>query len=50
LPRLMEYYWATIAECVPAQTILGALSGSGFQNVERKISHLILSDYQAVKI
>ncbi len=46
----MEYYWATIAECVPAEIILAALVASGFQSVQRKINHLILSDYQAIKV
>jgi len=47
--RLMEYYWATIVECVPPVSIVSALSGAGFELVERKSSARILSDYRAVK-
>src|SRR5206468_10213544 len=32
--RLMEYYWATIAECVPPAEIVEALSDAGFDRVE----------------
>jgi demethylmenaquinone methyltransferase/2-methoxy-6-polyprenyl-1,4-benzoquinol methylase len=32
--KLMEYYWATIAECVPPSVILLALETSGFEIVE----------------
>ncbi len=46
--RLMEYYWATIAECVPPDTILAAIRAAGFQDVRRKITGGILSDYTAV--
>jgi demethylmenaquinone methyltransferase/2-methoxy-6-polyprenyl-1,4-benzoquinol methylase len=47
--RLMKYYWATIAECVPPASILSALSGAGFRQVERKTRVGILSEYLAVK-
>ena len=47
--RLMEYYWATIAECVPPETILAAIKAAGFQEVQRKITGGVLSDYTAVK-
>jgi len=47
--RLMKYYWATIAECVPPTSILSALSKAGFQAVERKTCAGILSDYLAMK-
>ncbi|WP_426958518.1 class I SAM-dependent methyltransferase [Muricoccus radiodurans] len=30
--ELMAYYWETIAACVPAETILGALSAAGFSD------------------
>ena len=46
---LMRYYWATIAECVPPASILSALSGAGFQPVERKTRVGILSEYLATK-
>jgi demethylmenaquinone methyltransferase/2-methoxy-6-polyprenyl-1,4-benzoquinol methylase len=47
--RLMKYYWATIAECVPPASILSALSKAGFQPVERKTRGNILSEYVATK-
>ena len=47
--RLLEFYWATIAECVPPQTILSALAGSGFAQVERRKMGSMLSDYFAMK-
>jgi demethylmenaquinone methyltransferase/2-methoxy-6-polyprenyl-1,4-benzoquinol methylase len=48
--RLMEYYWATIAECVPPGAILSTLSGAGFKPVARKVSAGILSEYRAIKM
>ncbi len=47
--RLMEYYWATVADCVPPETILAALNSAGLKNVERKITGSVLSDYLATK-
>jgi demethylmenaquinone methyltransferase/2-methoxy-6-polyprenyl-1,4-benzoquinol methylase len=45
--KLMQYYWATIAECVPPSVILSALKASGFKNVRRTISNGVLSEYVA---
>ena len=47
--RLVKYYWATIAECVPPAAILGRLSAAGFKLAQRRISAGILSEYIAVK-
>lgn len=47
--RLMKFYWATIAECVPPQTILSALQESGLTEVSRKKTGSLLSDYTALK-
>jgi demethylmenaquinone methyltransferase / 2-methoxy-6-polyprenyl-1,4-benzoquinol methylase len=47
--RMMDYYWATIAECVPPERIVEALRGSGFAEVRRKTTGPLLSDYLAVK-
>jgi demethylmenaquinone methyltransferase / 2-methoxy-6-polyprenyl-1,4-benzoquinol methylase len=47
--QLMEYYWATIEQCVPPESILEALHKGGFATVERKVSWGMLSDYSAVK-
>jgi demethylmenaquinone methyltransferase/2-methoxy-6-polyprenyl-1,4-benzoquinol methylase len=45
--KLMQYYWATIAECVPPETILSVLKVGGFKNVKRDVSNVVLSEYTA---
>ncbi len=45
--KLMQYYWATIAECVPPATIIAALEAGGFKNVKRTVSNGVLSEYVA---
>jgi demethylmenaquinone methyltransferase/2-methoxy-6-polyprenyl-1,4-benzoquinol methylase len=45
--KLMQYYWATIAECVPPAVILAALEAGGFKNVKRTVSNGVLSEYVA---
>ena len=47
--QLMKFYWATIAECVPPQSILAALTHSGLTEVNRKKTGSLLSDYVAHK-
>ena len=47
--RLVQFYWATIAECVPPETIMEALSASGLTEVGRKRTGSMLSDYYALK-
>ena len=47
--QLMAYYWVTIAECVPPQTILSALSAQDFIEVGRQQTGSILSEYLATK-
>lgn len=47
--RLVEYYWATIAECVLPEVILGALKEAGFTDVARKTTGNILSEYVGTK-
>jgi demethylmenaquinone methyltransferase/2-methoxy-6-polyprenyl-1,4-benzoquinol methylase len=47
--RLMKFYWATIAECVPPQEIVAALEASGLTQVDRRKTGSMLSDYSAVK-
>jgi demethylmenaquinone methyltransferase/2-methoxy-6-polyprenyl-1,4-benzoquinol methylase len=48
-PLLMEYYWDTIAECVPPETIVTALRQAGFVDVEHRMFVGCLSEYVAVK-
>ena len=47
--RLLKFYWATIAECVPPETITAALAESGLTEVNRRKTGSLLSDYSAVK-
>jgi demethylmenaquinone methyltransferase/2-methoxy-6-polyprenyl-1,4-benzoquinol methylase len=47
--RLMEYYWDTIAACVPPETILASLKRAGFKNVRRKTDLGIFSAYLGTK-
>ena len=47
--KLMEYYWDTIAACVPPETILAALTRAGFKNVYREIELGIFSEYIGTK-
>ena len=47
--RMMEYFWDTIEQCVPPETILTALEDSGFRDSRRKITGAILSEYSGVK-
>lgn len=46
---LMKYHWDTIAECVPPDTILEVLRGSGFTAVERRVRGGFLSEYLGAK-
>ena len=48
-PLLMEYYWDTIAECVPPETILAALRHAGFVDVQHRMFAGCLSEYVARK-
>jgi demethylmenaquinone methyltransferase / 2-methoxy-6-polyprenyl-1,4-benzoquinol methylase len=48
-PLLMEYYWDTIAECVPHETILAALRQTGFVHVEHRMFGGFISEYIARK-
>jgi len=46
---LVRYYWDTIAQCVPPETILGVLGHSGFIDVERHVLAGMLSEYVGTK-
>src|SRR5436305_2081618 len=46
---MMEYYWDTIANCVPPEVILGALREAGFSGVKREVQMGMLSEYTAVR-
>ena len=47
--RLLQFYWATIEECVPPETILNVLSSCGLIQVERWKMGGLLSDYFGIK-
>ncbi len=46
---LMYYYWDTIENCVPPETILAALREAGFEQVDRHVIFGIFSEYTGVK-
>lgn len=48
-PLLMEYYWDTIAECVPHAAILAALRQTGFVDVQHRMFGGCISEYVARK-
>lgn len=46
---LMSYYWDTIENCVPPETILERLRAAGFEQVHRHVIFGIFSEYTAVR-
>lgn len=46
---LMRYYWDTIEQCVPPDTILQALSEAGAENAQRHVVLGIFSEYSGTK-
>ena len=46
---LWEYYWDTIEACVPAETVIAALSGAGFEQVKQHVELGVFSEYSARK-
>ena len=47
--RLMRYYWDTIEACVPPEQVMATLTGSGFEQVGRRVELGIFSEYTARK-
>jgi demethylmenaquinone methyltransferase/2-methoxy-6-polyprenyl-1,4-benzoquinol methylase len=47
--RMMDYFWDTVENCVPPETILGALRTSGFPDAGRRITGGILSEYTGTR-
>lgn len=47
--EMMDYYWATIAGCVPPERIVEALAQAGLEQVRRATTGPVLSDYVAVR-
>jgi demethylmenaquinone methyltransferase/2-methoxy-6-polyprenyl-1,4-benzoquinol methylase len=48
-PRLMRYYWDTIATCAPPASVMRTLEDAGFVRVARHVELGIMSEYRAVK-
>ena len=48
-PKLMRYYWDTIAACVPPESIVRTLSEAGFTTVDRYCEAAVFSEYRASK-
>ena len=46
---LWEYYWDTIESCVPAETVISALSAAGFEGVKHHKELGLFSEYTARK-
>lgn len=46
---LMRYYWDTIENCVPPETILEALRSAGAEQVNRHVVLRIFSEYSGIK-
>jgi demethylmenaquinone methyltransferase/2-methoxy-6-polyprenyl-1,4-benzoquinol methylase len=47
--ELMRFYWETIAQCVPPETVLASLARAGFATPDRAVVHGIFSEYTATR-
>ncbi|HEV3141334.1 MAG TPA: hypothetical protein VGY57_12490, partial [Vicinamibacterales bacterium] len=47
--ELMRFYWETIAQCVPPETIRASLGRVGFVAPDRAVTHSIFSEYTATR-
>jgi demethylmenaquinone methyltransferase/2-methoxy-6-polyprenyl-1,4-benzoquinol methylase len=47
--QLMRFYWDTIAQCVPPETVLASLGRAGFAAPDRAVVHSIFSEYTATR-
>jgi demethylmenaquinone methyltransferase/2-methoxy-6-polyprenyl-1,4-benzoquinol methylase len=47
--ELMRFYWETIAQCVPPETVLASLERAGFAAPDRVVVHGIFSEYSAAR-
>jgi demethylmenaquinone methyltransferase/2-methoxy-6-polyprenyl-1,4-benzoquinol methylase len=46
---LTRYHWDTIADCVPPETIVGALRTSGLVDVDHRVVVGVMSEYVAAR-
>jgi demethylmenaquinone methyltransferase/2-methoxy-6-polyprenyl-1,4-benzoquinol methylase len=49
LKTLMRYYWDTVEQCVPPESILSALRDAGFADVKRNVEYGVFSEYSGVR-
>jgi demethylmenaquinone methyltransferase/2-methoxy-6-polyprenyl-1,4-benzoquinol methylase len=47
--ELMRFYWETIAQCVPPETVLASLRRVGLAAPDRTVVHGIFSEYRATR-
>ena len=47
--ELMRFYWETIAQCVPPETVLTSLERAGLVAPDRAVMHGIFSEYTAMR-
>jgi demethylmenaquinone methyltransferase/2-methoxy-6-polyprenyl-1,4-benzoquinol methylase len=47
--QLMRFYWETIAQCVPPETVLASLGRAGFAAPHRAVVHGIFSEYTSTR-
>ena len=47
--EMMRFYWETIAQCVPPETVLASLRRAGFAAPDRTVMHGIFSEYTATR-
>jgi hypothetical protein len=47
--QMMAYYWETMDQCVPPETVVAAMRAGGFAAVERKSLGGMFSEYSGVK-
>jgi demethylmenaquinone methyltransferase/2-methoxy-6-polyprenyl-1,4-benzoquinol methylase len=47
--EMMRFYWETIAQCVPPETVLASLGRAGFAAPDRTVVHGIFSEYTATR-
>jgi demethylmenaquinone methyltransferase / 2-methoxy-6-polyprenyl-1,4-benzoquinol methylase len=46
---LMKFYWDTIDQCVPPETILAVLRKTGFVDVKLQRTYLMINEYTATR-
>jgi len=47
--RMMRFYWDTIVNCVPPETVLASMRRTGFDDARRTVIHGLFSEYTATR-